>query len=262
MTVFLKGCPLRCMWCHNPEGQAFQSEVVRSPNGCLFCNACLCEGEKKTGRPVLVPESISVCPRNLVRLCGEEISSHDLVKRIDKVVELLKLSGGGVTFSGGEPLAQPEFLRECLALLRGRVHRAIQTSGFCDPLLFSKILADCDYVLFDLKHMDPAIHQKYTGQSNEKILQNYQTLVKSKKEFITRIPLIPSVNDTAENLQATAAFLHENGVRRIELLPYNKSAGAKYRLIGKEYVTDFDGNIPPSPHTEIFEQYQIEVKVL
>ena len=262
MTVFLKGCPLKCVWCHNPEGQSFESEIVRSPNGCLGCGACLEQGRKKCGDPCLVPESIAVCPQNLVRLCGEDVTSEDICRRIAKKADMLNMCGGGVTFSGGEPLVQHEFLYECLRLLKGRVNRALQTTGFASDGIFNKILSECDFVLYDLKHMDPDIHKKYVGADNREILKNYRTLAESSTEFITRIPLIPGVNDTVENITETAAFLKENRVRRLEILPYNSAAGAKYKLVGREYSVDFDENATPDPHKEIFEKYDIEVTVL
>ncbi len=110
MTVFLKGRPLRCSWCHNPEGQSFEAQVVRSPNGCIGCGACLNVGEKETGRRTLTEASIAVCPRGIVRLCGEEYTSERLVGIIGKNVDMLNAAGGGVTFSGGEPLCQHAFL--------------------------------------------------------------------------------------------------------------------------------------------------------
>lgn len=262
MTIFLKGCPLRCEWCHNPEGQSFHSEMVRSPNGCLGCGACEEMGRKITGEPCLVPESASVCPRKLVRLCGEDVTAEELASRIEKNAAILSMNGGGVTFSGGEPLCHSEFLLECLRLLNGKVHRALQTCGYTDADTFSAVLEECDYVLYDLKLIDEALHKKYTGVSNEKILANYRTLAASGKKFVTRIPLIPNVNDTEENLRATAEFLSSLGVKYIEILPYNKMAGGKYAMVGKEYKPSFDGEIPPQPRKEIFESYGIEVKVL
>lgn len=190
-TVFLKGCPLKCQWCHNPEGQRFQPEYLRSPNGCLGCMACVEAGRKLTGKPCLVEQSISACPRNLVRLCGDTYTPEDLTALLEKKLWMLNTAGGGITFSGGEPLSQPGFLTECLKLLEGKTHRAIQTSGFGPEAVFRQALEHCEYVLYDLKHMDPAVHRHYTGVDNDQILSNYRTLVQSGKAFITRIPLIP-----------------------------------------------------------------------
>ncbi|MBQ8551461.1 MAG: glycyl-radical enzyme activating protein [Clostridia bacterium] len=262
MTVFLKGCPLRCMWCHNPEGQRFETEIARSPVGCISCGACFNKGAELTGKPSLVPESASVCPRSLVRVCGEDMSPDELCAKIEKNIAILNMSGGGVTFSGGEPLCQAEFVLECLTWLRGKTSRAIQTCGYVKNDIFTRVLTECDYVLYDLKLMDDQKHKHYTGVSNEMILQNYRTLAASGINFITRIPLIPTVNDTAENLSATAQFMREVGADRIELLPYNKLAGGKYRMLGRDYVTDFDEAVTPQTHMEIFTKYEIEVKVL
>ena len=262
MTIFLKGCPLRCMWCHNPEGQRFEAEMVRSPNGCLECGACLKKGEALCGTPCLVPESAAVCPRHLIRQSGEDYTPEQLVERIGKNLAILNMSGGGVTFSGGEPLCHAEFVEACMKLLRGKTNRALQTCGYAQPEVFNKVLAECDYVLYDLKLMDEEKHQYYTGVSNRMILENYRTLAQSGKEFCTRIPLIPTVNDTEENITATAAFMQSLGVTYVELLPYNKMAGSKYTMLGRSYVPEFDGTLESQVHREIFNRYGIEVKVL
>ncbi|MBR2293674.1 MAG: glycyl-radical enzyme activating protein [Clostridia bacterium] len=262
MTVFLKGCPLRCSWCHNPEGQRGQIEIVRSPNDCLACGACLREGAKKTGAPCLVPESVAVCPRSLVRLCGEDVSVEQLVRIIEKNTAILNASGGGVTFSGGEPLLWADFLVDCFAALDGKTHRALQTCGYADADTFLRVLAHCDLVLFDLKQMDDEMHRRYTGVSNAPILENYRALAASDKPFLTRIPLIPTVNDTRENIEATARFMKECGADYVELLPYNTMAGGKYRMLGREYEPRFDGSILPDPHKEIWKNYGIEVTIL
>lgn len=262
MTIFLKGCPLRCMWCHNPEGQRFEKEMARSPNGCLGCGACMEKGEELTGKPCLVPESAGVCPRKLVRESGIDYTPEEMVARIEKNIRILNMSGGGVTFSGGEPLSHWQFVLECMKLLKGKTNRALQTCGFAPSEVFGAVLEECDFVLYDLKHMNSEIHKHYTGVDNKQILRNYRTLAESGKEFITRIPLIPTVNDTEENIRETAIFMNSLGVGKIELLPYNKMAGGKYLLMGRKYVTDFDGDIPPQPRIEIFNEYGIEVRVL
>ncbi|MBR2020634.1 MAG: glycyl-radical enzyme activating protein [Clostridia bacterium] len=261
-TVFLKGCPLHCMWCHSPEGQSFAPEMIRSPNGCLHCDACIKKGIELTGQPQIVKESAAVCPRNLIRQAGDEYSVEELVVKLKKNAAILNASGGGVTFSGGEPLRQPRFLNACLKALDGVMHRAIQTSGFSSPRIFSEIMKNSDYFLFDLKLMDPNKHLYYCGQSNAVILENYRILAASGKEFITRIPVIPTVNDTEENLTATAAFMKENQVKKVELLPYHKLTGSKYAMTGRKYAPEFDETIPPQLHPEIFENYGIEVNVL
>ena len=261
-TVFLKGCPMRCMWCHSPEGQNFMPEMVRSPNGCLQCNECIKKSLELTGKPQLIKESATVCPRNLIREAGELYSSDELIRKLKKNVLILNASQGGITFSGGEPLAQHEFLIECLNGLEGITHRAIQTSGFCSPEIFSNIINYCDYFLFDLKIMNGQKHRYYCGQDNACILKNYHQLAQSGKSFITRIPVIPTVNDTAENMTATAEFMCENGIRQLELLPYHKLTGSKYTMTGRKYAPEFDENKKTELHLNIFKAYGIEVKVL
>ena len=196
----MKGCPLRCMWCHNPEGQRFESEIARSPNGCISCGACMKCGEELTGTPGLTEKSIEVCPRSLIRRCGEDMSEDELVGKILKNAAILNMSGGGVTFSGGEPLCHAEFIKGCLVKLRGKTDRALQTCGYAESAVFCEMLSELDYVLYDLKLMDDVRHRHYTGVSNERILENYSLLAERGVPFITRIPLIPTVNDTAENI--------------------------------------------------------------
>ena len=262
MTVFLKGCPLRCRWCHNPEGQRSEPELMKSPNGCLSCGACMRRGEELTGSPCLVPESAEVCPRALIRLCGEECTPESLVERIEKNIPILNMSDGGVTFSGGEALMQPEFLLAALRLLQGKTHRAVETCGYAATEVFSAVLDECELVLFDLKLMDEEAHRRWTGVSNRLILENYRRLAGSGVPFVTRIPLIPGVNDTEENLLRTAQFMKENRATVVELLPYNKMAGGKYAALGREYAPNFCETIAPNPRRELFEQYGIEVRIL
>ncbi|MBQ5926473.1 MAG: glycyl-radical enzyme activating protein, partial [Clostridia bacterium] len=225
MTVFLKGCPLTCSWCHNPEGQTAKIEYVRSPNGCLSCGACERAGEQKNGKTVLTKESVLACPRNLVRQCGEDYTPQALSEKIIKNASVLTATGGGVTFSGGEPLLYADFIVECAQLLNG-VSVALQTSGYAERETFEKALSVCDYVLFDLKVMDEEGHRRYCGVSYRKIKENYRLLAESGKKFVTRVPLIPGVTDTKENLTAIAEFMRENGVGYVEVLPYNKLAGS------------------------------------
>ncbi|MBQ8882636.1 MAG: glycyl-radical enzyme activating protein [Clostridia bacterium] len=261
-SVFIKGCPLSCVWCHNPEGQNPRPEYMRSHNGCSGCGACVKRAKSENGAMVLTEESAKACPNSLVKICGVEYTSESLYKKLAPTLPFLNLNGGGITFSGGEPLYNPEFLLEILTLLSGKTNRAIQTTGYCDSATFTKILSECDYVLYDLKIMDSKLHERYCGVDNELILANYKILSKSGVPFITRVPLIPTINDTVENLTATAKFLRECGVNKIELLPYNKMAGSKYSSILRRYEVDFDETAQPNPRIEIFENYGITVRVL
>lgn len=142
------------------------------------------------------------------------------------------------------------------------MHRALQTSGYTKPEVFDTVLERLDYVLYDLKLADTEEHKHRTGVPNEVILQNYHSLAVSGISFVTRIPLIPGVTDTEENLSAIAAVIHENGAKFVELLPYNQMAGSKYRMDGRVYRPDFNEAQAPQPHKEIFEAYEIQVKIL
>lgn len=257
-TVFLKGCPLRCDWCHSPEGQSFNAEIVRSPNGCLGCGKCLDAGERASGKRTLTRESVDACPRNLVRVCGEDLESEDLAARILKNAAVLRNMGGGVTFSGGEPLFQFDFLLETLKLLRGKINRAVQTTGFAPPDKFERIINETELVLYDLKIMDDKLHEYHTGVCNDVIKRNFATLAKSKTRFIPRVPLIPGVSDTEKNLTELCEFLIENNVGYVELLPYNKFAGSKYKMCGRVYAPKFDESKSVELHPEIFEKFGIK----
>lgn len=260
-TVFLKGCPLRCSWCHNPEGQNLSPEIVRSPNVCTNCGNCMLYAKKEQNKTVFTEQSIQNCPMHLLRVCGNTYDADTLCKLLLKNERILK-NGGGITFSGGEPFLQKDFMFECLSLLQGKLHTAIQTSGYCDADVFEKALQLADFFLFDLKIADENEHIKHTGVSNQKILHNFRLLCKSKKEFIARIPLIPTVTDTEQNITALCRLMCENGVSYAELMPYNKMAGGKYKMVGKNYFPTFDETIPVQYREDIFEKHNIQIKVL
>lgn len=256
-TVFLKGCPLKCSWCHNPEGQSFENEILKAQNGCIGCGECL-----KAGGGTVNEKSLAVCPNRLLRFAGEPYTVQGIIKKLEGNFDILRLSGGGITFSGGEPLAHPQFLKECLTALKGRIHCAVQTSGFCAKDTFREILDLADYFLFDIKLMDSVAHRWYTGVDNRQILENFKLLRISGKPFTVRTPLIPTVTDTVENLTAICAFLKESRLSKIELLPYNKAAGGKYAAIGRRFAPDYDESLPSNTHIEIFEGYGIKAIVL
>ena len=257
-SVFLMGCPMRCEWCHNPEGHGFENFILRSPNGCVKCGNCLTHAIKEGGKTLFTEESIKNCPNALLRYCAKEYTAEELCGKIEKNISILNSSGGGVTFSGGEPTSSPEFLLECLSILKGKTNRAVQTCGYCAPSVFDKVLDKCDYMLYDIKLVNEALSKRYTGVSSSKILQNFRTLASSGKNFVIRTPLIPGVTDTEENTEDIARLLAQNGVRYIELLPYNKIAGSKYRLAGKVFKPSFDESVPVVIRKEIFAGYGIK----
>lgn len=228
-TVFLKGCPLRCAWCHNPEGWKAAPETM-----------------EKRGRK---------------EVCGYTIEAEELAKRLRRDADIFRDSGGGVTFTGGEPLQQWQFLCEVMDLLPG-IDKAVETSGYSSEEAFREVLSRTDTVLFDIKITDPEQHKCYTGADNAPILKNLQVLRASLKPFVVRIPLIPGVNDTEENMLSTLELIENSpGLRRVELLRYNTLAGAKYPMLGLPYNPPFDGTRAPEIH-DVFSSKGIKTVVL
>lgn len=260
-TVFFKGCPLRCNWCHNPEGLSALPQIMVSENACVHCGKCreVCE---HPGKCIVCGKCVESCPENARRIAGTRYTSEELVTKIRKDAAYYAACGGGVTFSGGEPLLQADFLAEVLDQIPD-IHKTIETSGYAEPEVFEKILGKIDYFMMDIKLMDEDMHRKYTGVSNARILHNAETLMRSGKPHRLRIPLIPGVNDTEENLEAFAAFVSSvHKETPVELLPYHKTAGAKYSMVGMEYQPIFNTEQKVAARLDIFEKYGMEVSVL
>ena len=245
-TVFLKGCPLRCAWCHNPEGQQMQPQLLIRRHECEGCHRCsqvcehMTEEEKLAGSIisracVVCGKCMNTCPKYLRWICGEELTAEELAGRIGKNSNEYAIMGGGVTFSGGEPLMQGDFLIETMKLLPD-IHKAVETSGYAPFDIFREVFDTAELVLCDIKLMNSDLHKRYTGVGNKQILENIEYMKKSGKGFIIRIPMIPGITDTEDNLNEARRFLADaKNLIRIEYLPYNTLAGAKYEWIGKEY---------------------------
>lgn len=246
-TVFMKGCPLSCIWCHNPEGLSAARELYVKKGSCTGCGLCQRPCEHKDCKPF--GRCLHICPRDLVSVVGAEWEADRLIEKLLSQADFLRSVGGGVTFSGGEPLLQHEFVGEVLEKLGGRLHRAIETSGYAERDIFEKIISKCDFVYMDLKLFDSGEHRKYCGVGNEKILKNAEILKSSGVKYIFRVPLIPSITDTEENLRAIAKFA---GEAPVELLPYNRLAPAKYKNAGREFTSLIDGEKEVTPMSELF----------
>jgi pyruvate formate lyase activating enzyme len=228
-TVFLKGCPLACAWCHNPESQSSDRELVTMEGRCIACGSC---------HGVDEPEAcVDACPTGARQLLGQDLSVEELIEDVLRDRLFFDESGGGVTLSGGEPLSQSLFVLQVLADLRHRgIHTALDTCGLGrrEDLLAAAALSDL--VLFDLKHMDEAQHLTWTGASNGAILANLEALGRVHGQIWIRVPVIPGVNDDGANLEATARFVAGiPGVRRLDLLPFHSTGAAKFRRLGREY---------------------------
>lgn len=236
ITVFLKGCPLRCLWCHNPEGLSAKPQLMYKSTFCTHCGKCAepCQDPlcKALGR------CVHACPNGCLSIAGTEISAEALAAQLLESAELLQAMGGGITLSGGEPLLQPEFVC-CLADRLGNVHKAIQTSGYAEPETYRDVVSRFDYVMQDIKLVCEKAHMRYTGVSNRKILENIRWLQESGKAFVLRVPLIPGITDTRENLLAISQIA---GSSPVELMPYNHLAGAKYPMVGMEYQLGTEKN--------------------
>lgn len=229
-TVFLKGCPMRCLWCHNPEGQHPYPELMEA-SGCTHCGKC----RFPCSHPDCAPfhRCLHACPKGLLRIAGETVEAQSLAEKLAQDKPLYDMSGGGVTLSGGEVLAQPEFAAELLEILgKYKIHRAIETAGYAPQTVFQAVASRCDFVYCDLKLADDTLHRQYTGVSNAPILQNIAWLRNAGIPYRLRTPLIPGYTDTEENLSAIRAMTRPG---EVEYLAYNRMAGAKYRQLGRLY---------------------------
>jgi pyruvate formate lyase activating enzyme len=232
-TVFLKGCPLRCSWCHNPEGISPAPEAMLSSSG--------------------------------ERTVGRRFSASELAAKLLAYKPLFEGNGGGVTFSGGEPLFQARFVTDVMRRLKGEVHIVLQTSGYAPRSAFASAAEASDIVFFDLKLVDEALHRRHTGAGNSEILGNLKHLDSSGHDYRIRVPLIPGVTDTPENYAAIRGFISDNlrgNLRGIDLLPYNSAAGGKYRAVGRIFRPDFDERMPIRVDLDALSGVAKEVKAL
>ena len=247
-AVFLKGCPLRCEWCHNPEGQSFPPELVKNKSSCAGCGLC----ERGCRHPGCAPWGVclKVCPNNCLKIAGRRMTARELADRLLRNESFLRK--GGVTFSGGEPLCQSDFILEVQKLLGG-IPVAVETCGCVAPEIFKKAASAVEHVYMDIKLIDRDEHIRRTGRDNGVILENAAWLAASGYDAVFRVPLIPGVTDTDSNLSGIAEFLSGYHPVSVELIPYNRLTGAKYRSVGREYSPSFDEALPPNRNTAVFE---------
>ncbi len=268
-TVFHKGCPLRCLWCDNPESHQIEPQFVFWEDRCIHCGNCLAicplsaVKEEENGWKRVDLESCDLCG-----LCLDQcyVGALEQVGRLMTSIEILALveedrlfydeSGGGMTLSGGEPMAQPQFTRD---LLKGAhmcgIRTAIETSGYALWQEWKSILPYLDVILYDLKEVDPARHERYTGLSNKLILDNLRWLAGTGKPIIVRRPVIRDYNDNPESIHALGRFVQEfKTIREIDLLPYHRLGQNKYKRLGQEYTL---GDEPTMKNEEVNEYRDI-----
>jgi pyruvate formate lyase activating enzyme len=247
-TVFVNGCPLRCAWCQNPESQTKVPRLFFTLEKCTGCGKCvdicpqkatsIVEGHSRTNREICraCGTCLGECPNEARALMGRQMTAQEVFEDVNSDSIFYKNSGGGVTVSGGDPLAQPDFVIEILRLCKqAGMHTAIDTSGYANWETFKRVLQFVDLVLFDFKHMDPEEHKRCTGVSNNLILENAKKIIIEcpSVKLLARIPVVPGYNDSKENIIMTARFISKELGKsiKVHLLPYHRMAETKYERL-------------------------------
>lgn len=276
-TVFLKGCFLRCQWCHNPESWLREPEISLAQEKCIKCYQCLslCPEQAiflKEGYPYtdkekcsLCSSCVSICPAQAREIIGQRISTVEVMRELKKDLIFYQESQGGATFSGGEPLEQIDFLAELLLLCKKEgIHTVVDSCGYAPWSHLERILSLVDFWLYDLKVLDEQKHRCYTGASNQLILENLRKLSQKTKQIEIRIPLIPGVNDNKEEMAEMAELIHSLSLSRVSILPFHRLGLDKYRRLGLS--TRMEQTKTPSQKlikdtTQLFSKHNLRVNI-
>lgn len=275
-TIFFKGCPLKCLWCHNPEGISSSKEIMYFEYKCIKCKTCekVCplkaiyfeDEHHRIKREVCNGCEIcdEKCPSGALKIVGRDVTPDELMKEIEKDTPLYDSSGGGVTFSGGEPLMQHKFLKEVLKRCKEKmIHTALDTSGFTKREILEFILPHVDLFLYDFKIFDDQKHMEFTGVSNRIIKENLKFLIKKNKDVIVRIPLIPGINDDEEVYKIFDFLSPFEKLKEVHILPYH-DVREKYHRLGKNYLMEEKRDVPDKKIKEIrqiFEKAKFFAKI-
>jgi pyruvate formate lyase activating enzyme len=279
--IFLKGCPLHCEWCSNPETMSTRPEIMLIPHNCIGCGRCMKECPQDCIRSTegriddvdrdncLLPacgRCQQLCYANAINISGRFLTVAEVLEVLERDREFYERTGGGVTFSGGEPFAQASFLRELAFKAKAKkLHTAVETSGFVKWEILKSVLGFLDLVLYDIKHMAPERHLQGTGVHNGLILENLKRIDRTGIPFRARLPLVPGFNDSADNIRATAAFIAGlSNLEALDILPYHRMGEPKWGQLDRSYT--LHGVAPPG-RDQVFEladiarEYGIEVTV-
>ncbi len=276
-TVFFKGCPLNCLWCHNPESQSFDKELMINRDKCTGCGRCVqkCKSNAismKDGLPVNDFDKCTVCGtctdfciNNAREIVGEEKAINEILKEIDKDSVFYDQSQGGVTFSGGEAMCQINVLEQLAMRCKEKgISVAVDTCGYVPFESFERILEYVDVFLYDIKLMDSSLHKKYTGVGNELILENLIKLSERGANINLRIPVIAGINEDDETIKSILNFIKETNINKVNLLPYHDIARNKYERLGKTYESTLM-EVPSSERMkelkEMFEKSGYKTKI-
>jgi pyruvate formate lyase activating enzyme len=255
--VFFKGCPLRCLWCSNPESQRSEPEMLFDPAKCVACGGCVVacphgavwradgglEGDR--ARCVACGRCAEACPAEARTVAGRQVSVDEVVVEVLKDAPFFANSGGGVTLGGGEPMAQPDFAQAILTRCRAHgIHTAVETCGHVPWNAIERVLPWTDLFLYDVKHLDAAKHGRETGGEVGLVLASLERLVAAGASVIARVPVVPGFNDDPESILAIARLVASLGIESLHLLPYHRLGQGKYRLLGRDYLFTGDEKLP------------------
>ena len=253
-TVFLKGCPLHCRWCHNPESQSSEPEIHYFDERCIHCGDCVlacphgaldAQLRSRTELCLHCGACVEACPCAARQLVGRRMTVAEVLAEVLKDEVFYEESGGGITISGGEPLQQADFVEALLAACKAsRLHTVLDTCGFADPDVLRRVSEHVDLFFFDLKMMNSEKHLRHTGVNNDLILQNLAMLAEGGNAIRVRVPILPGFNDDEENLDALSKYLSPLGIREIDILPYHELGNDKYRRMNLS--SGMENVVPPT----------------